>query len=161
MTQTGFYECQATCNPGLCCLPSAVNEVSGLDGTPPEVKECRSTHEDICQYYTPCESLAGLNHNHGSPVDLVNLKCSPHNLMFAEGKEDCENVCETRVCCFAGSKYNNCRDDNEVCINVMHHSHIRSYLLLIRTYVVLNDANRITGMVRRFFCVRPVAGGSK
>ena len=88
-TQSGFLECQATCNPGLCCLPLVTP--AGVES--PERKPCWSTHEDVCKYYSPCQSLAGLDEgHHGSPVDLVNLKCTSHNLKFLEGKEDCETI---------------------------------------------------------------------
>ena len=108
-TQSGFLECQASCNPGSCCLLT-----DPKDFLPLQKKPCWSTHEDICAYYSSCQSLVGLDNKHGSPVDLVNLKCTTHNLKYAEGKEDCEQICQTRSCCFAESKNKNCREDNEV-----------------------------------------------
>jgi len=112
--QTGFLDCQAACNPGLCCLPTTVSDPTD---NVPDIKACWATHEDVCQHYTPCKALEGVAENHGSPVDLANLKCSVHNLKFAEGVEDCGNICQTRSCCFADSKKMNCREDNEVWCN--------------------------------------------
>ena len=81
------------CTAGLCCLPSTID--ASLELEAPGIKPCWSTHGDVCKNYTPCLSLEGLDDKHGSPVELVQLKCTPHNLKFAEGHDDCANICQT------------------------------------------------------------------
>lgn len=113
-TQDGFLDCQAACNPGLCCLPTTVSKD---DSSAPERKLCSLSHADVCEHYSPCKALDGVSKNYGSPLELVNIKCTPHNLKFSEGIEDCGNICKTRSCCFTDSKKANCREDNEVWCN--------------------------------------------
>ena len=120
---SGYIECRAACQAGGCCSsdPSSSDssntskDSSGISHLAETPKSCLSTHIDVCAEYEPCDALERLQDIHGTPIDLVNSKCTKALMMTSLGIDDCENACQSRSCCFADSKKRNCYDDNKVC----------------------------------------------
>jgi len=107
---SGFIHCQSLCHAGLCCYDD--DTVEGAHALQP----CTKTHADVCDSYLPCENLKNKDEgiNHGTSVELVKEKCTALNVMNKQGKEDCENLCQARSCCFTQSPSKNCYADNKV-----------------------------------------------
>lgn len=118
-TTSGYIECQSACHPGQCCLiQTPVN--SDLLLSPFALQPCSYSHEDICHHYEPCNILDDYASQHGSAVDIVNAKCTNTNMHYESGREDCENACEVRSCCFSDARNHNCRESNEVSLNYQY-----------------------------------------
>lgn len=120
MYVSGYIECNAACQAGLCCTVSSIEDSSlasaGLMHLTETPKSCLKTHPDLCSGYSSCENLKDINDAHGTPTDLVNSKCTANKMKTESGIDDCENACQPRACCFASSKKKNCYDDNKVSI---------------------------------------------
>lgn len=110
---SGFIECQSLCHAGLCCQNSSLD--ASKTGSN-DVAPCDKSHADVCDSYLPCENLQlkedGIDH--GDPVTLVNEKCTPMKVKQDKGRQDCENLCQQRSCCFTESLSKNCLADNKV-----------------------------------------------
>ena len=134
---SGYIECNSSCEAGSCCSPSSTEKFldfglasSSTGNFPKQPKSCASTHPDVCAGYEPCDNLKSLKDVHGTPVDLVNSKCTGNQMKKDQDMIDCENACQPRSCCFTDSKKRNCYDDNKVCQNKILLLYISCFLSL-------------------------------
>jgi len=119
----GVANCQKVCNPAECCFK--VDEDCSESGM-----------DDIhCSHYKPCGHLylndqdptttSIPNNEKDDSYDENNLMqeaeaivqmCVPERLEDPNGLEDCKDICEDMLCCFADEEYNCIKSYKETCI---------------------------------------------
>ena len=122
------------------CTESAVSKVSGREKCETLCKDhhccfdpapkysCRTDPDKMCSAYASCEVLTleiditdDIDENNDGAVtheeievglQLVGAACAESNINTFSGKQECEAICSSHICCFSKTDFN-CRNDPE------------------------------------------------
>jgi hypothetical protein len=111
-TAAGREECENLCQDHYCCFDTK------------SWNNCRKDPDKMCPLFASCEVLMldvadiGLDKNSDGVISneeilsgshSIGVACSESNVATPAGKQECESLCSSHLCCFS-NKFN-CRDD--------------------------------------------------
>lgn len=125
-TNSGHKECSDACSTQKCCFGS-------------ESDDCHKESEDECNLnkYAFCANLQIKKDDEDGDIaditvverDQVNSACTVNNIQKIQGREECEDACQPRSCCFTSIQQDNCMSDNFVSVFLV--MSLTAYLIII------------------------------
>ena len=128
-TVPGYIACENACEKGKCCFVE--DDVSKDSSKPFIIKSCKKKNPVLCEKYSSCDALAANNPSSSQKPNTstnkeVDEKCSQASIDTGlKGIHQCQNICQSRSCCFAKSQTRNCRERKKVCFSFSNLSDVQ------------------------------------
>uniref|UniRef100_A0A7S4TAS9 Uncharacterized protein n=1 Tax=Ditylum brightwellii TaxID=49249 RepID=A0A7S4TAS9_9STRA len=117
---SGLETCTNVCAPAICCFDDTQNCIEN------GMNNLRCSHYEVCGvlYENDKDPNTSVKPNPvdtemASPLNMVEeiaAVCTEELIVTPDGREECMNLCEDNLCCFAPGSQNCLKDHGETCV---------------------------------------------